>query len=78
MLGKLKALAAGFVVGLLVAPRAGRESRRLILDWINDFFESGTRRLETLEGELARRRAAVDEDAADWDAEDIAEDDALP
>jgi len=77
MLGKVKALAAGFVVGLLVAPRAGRESRQLILDWINDFFETGTRRLQVLEGELARRRGPSNEDA-DWDAEDVPEDESLP
>jgi gas vesicle protein len=77
MLGKVKALAAGFVVGLLVAPRAGRESRKLILDWINDFFETGTRRLQVLEGELARRRVRSDE-GADWDAEGVPEDESLP
>ena len=77
MLGKVKALAAGFVVGLFVAPRAGRESRQLIVDWINDFFETGTRRLQALEGELARRRDRPDE-AADWDAGAIPEDESLP
>lgn len=56
MLGKLKALAAGFVIGLLVAPRSGRESRQLVMDWINEFFESGSRRFSELEEELAEKR----------------------
>jgi gas vesicle protein len=76
MLGKVKALAAGFIVGLFVAPRAGRESRKLILDWINDFFETGSQRLRALEGDLARRRKRSND--ADWSADTLAEDESLP
>ena len=76
MLGKVKALAAGFIVGLFVAPRAGRESRQLILDWINDFFETGSQRLRALEADLARRRDRSDD--ADWSADTLAEDESLP
>ena len=76
MLGKVKALAAGFIVGLFVAPRAGRESRQLVLDWINDFFETGAQRLRALEGDLARRRERRDD--SDWSAETLAEDESLP
>lgn len=75
MLGKVKALAAGFLVGLLIAPRSGRETRRLIMDWVNDFLEGGSRRLEDLEGELARHRAGDDD--TDWD-EDLTEEEPLP
>jgi hypothetical protein len=77
MLGKLKALAAGFVIGLIVAPRSGRESRQLLLDWINEFFETGARRLHALEDELTHRREPITED--DWAAEGIPESgEALP
>ncbi len=73
MLGKVKALAAGFVVGLLIAPRSGRESRRLVMDWINDFLEGGSRRLEDLEGELASRRSGTED--GEWGDEEIMTDD---
>lgn len=76
MLGKVKALAAGFVLGLFIAPRSGRESRRLIVEWFNDFFEDGQRRLRDLEGDLARRRDRADD--SDWSAESLAEDESLP
>ena len=56
MVGKIKALAAGFVLGLLVAPRSGRESRRLIREWIAQFFEDRPTALEELEEELADSR----------------------
>lgn len=57
MIGRLKALIAGFLLGIFIAPRSGRASRQLLLDVINDFFEMGTRRLEALEEELAERRS---------------------
>lgn len=56
MIGKLKALVAGFVLGILVAPRSGRASRRLLMERLNEFFDAGTRQLEELEDELAGRR----------------------
>lgn len=57
MIGRLKALIAGFLLGIFIAPRSGRASRQLLLDVVNDFFEMGTRRMEALEEELAERRS---------------------
>lgn len=56
MIGRLKALATGFLIGIFVAPRSGRASRQLLMERINEFFELGTRRLEELEDELLHRR----------------------
>lgn len=56
MIGRLKALVAGFVVGIFVAPRSGRASRQLLMERINEFFELGSRRLEELEDEFLHRR----------------------
>jgi gas vesicle protein len=64
MIGKIKALATGFIIGLLVAPRSGRDSRRLLVEWVEDFFATGTRRLRALEDELGRRREPLAE--TDW------------
>jgi len=69
MIGKLKALAAGFVVGILVAPRSGRSSRQLLLDRINEFFDLGSRKLEELEYELATRQDDLLEEEKDEDEE---------
>lgn len=57
MIGKLKAFAAGFLVGVFVAPRSGRASRQLLMERINEFFEMGSRQLDELEDELAGHRA---------------------
>lgn len=65
MVGKLKALVAGFVLGILVAPRSGRSSRQLLLDRINEFFDMGSRRLEELEYELAARQEDLLEEEED-------------
>ena len=59
MVGKIKALAAGFVLGLLIAPRSGRESRRLIREWIEQFFETRSSALDELEEELADTRDSL-------------------
>ncbi len=56
MIGRLKALATGFLIGIFVAPRSGRASRQLLMERVNEFFEFGTRRLEELEDELLHRR----------------------
>lgn len=58
MVGRLKALVAGFVIGIFIAPRSGRASRQLLRERINEFFEMGTRRLEALEDELTVRRSS--------------------
>ncbi|HEY7473166.1 MAG TPA: YtxH domain-containing protein [Gemmatimonadota bacterium] len=58
MIGKLKAFAAGFVVGVFVAPRSGKASRRLLMDRLAEFFEAGQRRFEELEDELSSRQRA--------------------
>lgn len=56
MIGRLKALVAGFVLGILVAPRSGRASRQLLMERLDEFFELGNRRLEELEDEFLHRR----------------------
>jgi hypothetical protein len=56
MIGRLKALALGFVIGVFVAPRSGRASRQLLLERLGEFFDEGSRRLEELEDELVGRR----------------------
>ncbi|HET6342249.1 MAG TPA: YtxH domain-containing protein [Gemmatimonadota bacterium] len=56
MIGRLKALAIGFLVGVFVAPRSGRASRQLLLERLGEFFDEGSRRLEELEDELVGRR----------------------
>ncbi len=56
MIGKMKAFAAGFLLGVFVAPRSGRASRQLLMDRLAEFFETGQRRFEELEDELADRR----------------------
>jgi gas vesicle protein len=77
MLGKVKALAAGFVVGLLIAPRSGRESRRMVMGWINDLLDGGSRRLQELEDELAARRSGAD--GGEWSRDEtITDDEPLP
>lgn len=53
MIGKLKGFAAGLLVGFLVAPRAGRETRRLLMERLDEFFEMGSEELDALEEELA-------------------------
>ncbi len=56
MIGRLKALATGFLIGVFVAPRSGRASRQLLLERLGEFFDEGSRRLEELEEELVGRR----------------------
>lgn len=56
MIGKMKAFVAGFLLGVFVAPRAGRASRQLLMDRLAEFFETGQRRFEDLEDELADHR----------------------
>lgn len=56
MIGRLKALAAGFLIGVFVAPRSGRASRQLLLERLGEFFDEGSRKLEELEDELVGRR----------------------
>ena len=56
MIGRLKALALGFLIGVFVAPRSGRASRQLLLERLGEFFDEGSRRLEELEDELVGRR----------------------
>ncbi|HUP20712.1 MAG TPA: hypothetical protein VM778_12265 [Gemmatimonadota bacterium] len=74
MIGKMKAFAGGLLLGLLVAPRAGRESRRRIADLVDRFFETGSSELDRLETELTGADPAdpeepeIDEDS--WDAPD--------
>lgn len=66
MLGKMKAFAAGLLVGIFVAPRSGRASRQLLMDTLSDFLETGQRRFEELEEDLAERRDGESMDDADW------------
>jgi hypothetical protein len=67
MIGKIKAFAAGFLLGVFVAPRSGRASRQLLMDRLAEFFETGQRRFEELEDELAdRRRSNGPMNENDW------------
>lgn len=67
MIGKIKALGAGFLLGIFLAPRSGAASRRLLMDRLAEFFESGQRRFEELEDDLAERRRASDPlGESDW------------
>ena len=52
MIARVKAFAAGFLLGVLVAPRAGRDSRRLLMERIAEFLDLGRREYEELEEEL--------------------------
>jgi hypothetical protein len=63
MIGRLKALAIGFLIGVFVAPRSGRASRQLLLERLGEFFDEGSRRLEELEDELVGRRRSPSRDA---------------
>jgi len=56
MIGRMKAFAAGFLLGVFVAPRSGKASRQLLMDRLAEFFETGQRRFEELEDDLADRR----------------------
>ena len=56
MIGRLKAFAVGFLIGVFVAPRSGRASRQLLLGRLGEFFDEGSRRLEELEEELVGHR----------------------
>jgi hypothetical protein len=67
MIGKIKAFGVGFLLGIFVAPRSGAASRRLLMDRLAEFFESGQRRFEELEDDLAgRRRAGTPLGESDW------------
>ncbi|MDX1661555.1 MAG: YtxH domain-containing protein [Gemmatimonadota bacterium] len=65
MIGKLKALIVGLVLGIFLAPRSGEASRRLLIERINEFFDMGDRRYERLEREMAARRATRREPVGD-------------
>jgi gas vesicle protein len=56
MIGRFKAFAIGFLIGVFVAPRSGRASRQLLLERLGEFFDEGSRRLEELEEELVGHR----------------------
>lgn len=66
MIGKLKALVVGFVLGIFLAPRSGEDSRRLLIERINEFFDMGDRKYERLERELAARRGGRRDPAGEW------------
>jgi hypothetical protein len=67
MIGKIKAFGAGFLLGIFVAPRSGAASRQLLMDRLAEFFESGQRRFEELEEDLAgRRRTSTPLRESDW------------
>jgi hypothetical protein len=67
MIGRIKAFGAGLLLGIFVAPRSGAASRRLLGDRLAEFFESGQRRYEELEDDLAeRRRTGAGLRESDW------------
>lgn len=66
MIGKLKALVVGFVLGIFLAPRSGEASRRMLIDRIEEFLDIGDGKYERLESELAARRAERRRPAQEW------------
>lgn len=56
MIGRIKAFGVGFLLGVLVAPRSGSASRRLLMDRLAEFLDGGREELEDLEDELIERR----------------------
>jgi hypothetical protein len=66
MIGRIKAFAAGFLIGILVAPRSGSASRRLLMDRFAEFLDGGRREFEELEEELAVRRSNGPLNESDW------------
>jgi hypothetical protein len=66
MIGRIKAFAAGFLIGILVAPRSGSSSRRLLMDRFAEFLDGGRREYEELEEELAERRSNGSLSESDW------------
>ena len=66
MIGRIKAFAAGFLIGILVAPRSGSASRRLLMDRFAEFLDGGRREYEELEEELAGRRSNGPLTESDW------------
>lgn len=61
-MGKLRAFLAGIVLGVLFAPRTGRESRRTIEAWLSEFFKLGDDRLDEVETEIEARKAFSEEE----------------
>jgi hypothetical protein len=66
MIGRIKAFAAGFLIGILVAPRSGSASRRLLMERFAEFLDGGRREFEELEEELAERRSNGPLSESDW------------
>lgn len=66
MIGRLKALLAGFALGVFLAPRSGRESRRLLREKIEELLDLREAGYERLEEEIAERRRGH---AAEWPEE---------
>ncbi|HET9332780.1 MAG TPA: YtxH domain-containing protein [Gemmatimonadota bacterium] len=66
MIGRIKAFAAGFLIGILVAPRSGSASRRLLMDRFAEFLDGGRREYEELEEDLAARRSNGPLTENDW------------
>lgn len=66
MMGKIKAFAAGLLVGVFVAPRSGRASLQLLMDTLAHFLETGQREFEDLEDDLADRRSNGPPDESEW------------
>lgn len=66
MIGRIKAFAAGFLIGILVAPRSGSASRRLLMDRFAEFLDGGRREYEELEEDLAARRSNGPLTESDW------------
>ena len=56
MFARVKAFVVGVGVGVFVAPLAGRDTRRLVLEKIGEFFELGGQRIDDLESQLEQRR----------------------
>lgn len=64
-LGILAAVAAGVVVGILIAPAKGSETRRLIADKANDFVEGLNTNVNEIAENLAMKYGIAPEGAND-------------
>ncbi len=75
MIGRLKAFAIGFLIGVFAAPRSGRASRQLLMERLGEFFDEGSRRLEELEEELVghRRRSAGSRAPEEYEPEPLSD-----
>lgn len=65
LIGILAAAAAGVVIGILIAPAKGSETRRMIADKANDFVEGLNNNVSEFAEDLAMKYGIAPEGAND-------------